>query len=69
MEIKNTYKLGGIIVLLILILFLLLHSRRFELQYVQDGELVTETFYSPSGFNARASELKEQNIKYWLYQE
>lgn len=56
----------GIIVLLLFVLTLTLCKPQFTLQYVQDGELITESFYSPSAFNARASELKEQNIKYYL---
>lgn len=38
----------------------------FALQYVQDGELVTETFTSTKDFNSRAQELRAQGITYYL---
>ena len=40
--------------------------REFTLQYLEDGELQTESFSSREEFNERAFELRADNIKYWL---
>lgn len=41
-------------------------TREFTLQYLEDGELKTETFDTREGFNERAKELQADSIKYWL---
>lgn len=41
-------------------------TREFTLQYLEDGELKTETFDTREGFNKRAKELQADSIKYWL---
>ena len=41
-------------------------TREFTLQYMEDGELKTESFKSIDNFNERAMELQADSIKYWL---
>lgn len=40
--------------------------REFPLQYMENGEVITEVFSTPQEFNNRAAELKADSIKYWL---
>lgn len=41
-------------------------TREFTLQYLEDGDLKTESFKSIKDFNNRAMELKTDSIEYWL---
>ena len=40
--------------------------REFTLQYLEDGELKTETFDTRKDFNEKIKELKANSTKYWL---
>lgn len=40
--------------------------RYHTLQYLEDGELQTESFKGRKEFNERAQELRADSIKYWL---
>lgn len=40
--------------------------REFTLQYLEDGDLKTESFKSTKDFNNRAMKLQTDSIKYWL---
>ena len=44
----------GVLLILLIVLLVKLLPREFALQYVEEGELVTETFKSPKDFNERA---------------
>lgn len=55
-----------IIIVVMLVLATKVFPYEYTLQYVQDGELVTEIFTSTSDFNERISELKAQGITYYL---
>ena len=59
----------GVLLILLIVLLVKLLPREFALQYVEEGELVTETFKSPKDFNERAFELKAKGIKYYLYHD
>ena len=41
-------------------------TRDFTLQYLEDGELQTESFRSRKEFNKRAFELKADSVNYWI---
>lgn len=55
-----------IIIVVAIVLATKIFPYEFTLQYVQDGELITEIFHSTKDFNSRAQELKAQGITYYL---
>lgn len=42
------------------------YPRYHTLQYLEDGELKTESFKTTEEFNNRVIELQADSIKYWL---
>lgn len=54
-----------IIMAVIVTALTILFPYELTLQYVQDGELITETFTSTSDLNERTNELKAQGITYY----
>lgn len=56
----------AILAAILIVIIAQVFSREFTLQYLEDGELQTESFRSREEFNERAFELKADNIKYWL---
>lgn len=56
----------AILVAVIIVTIAQVFTRDFTLQYLEDGELQTESFRSREDFNERAKELKADSIKYWL---
>ena len=56
----------AILVAVIIVIIAQAFPREFTLQYLEDGELQTESFRSRGEFNERAFELKADSIKYWL---
>lgn len=67
---EYTKEYRSLVVAIIIVAAIVLATKLFPaelaLQYVQDGELVTEIFHSTDEFNSRASELKAQGITYYL---
>lgn len=54
-------------VLMLILIGTLTACHSFDLQYLdENGDLVTECFKSKKEFNAKAAQLKESEIKYWL---
>jgi hypothetical protein len=41
-------------------------TREFTLQYLEDGEIQTESFRSRKEFNKRVLELKADSVNYWI---
>lgn len=56
----------AILVAVLIAIIAQVFTREFTLQYLEDGELKTETFDTREGFNERAKELQADSIKYWL---
>ncbi len=56
----------AILVVVLIVTIAQVFTREFTLQYLEDGELQTESFRSREEFNERAFELKADSIKYWL---
>lgn len=56
----------AIITAVLIVIVVQAFPRHHTLQYIEDGELKTETFRSTREFSERALELKEDSIKYWL---
>lgn len=56
----------AILVAVIIVIIAQVFPREFTLQYLEDGELQTESFHSRKEFNKRAFELKADSIKYWI---
>ena len=56
-----------LIVLMLILISTLTSCHSFDMQYRdENGDLVTECFKNKEEFNARAIELRESGIKYWL---
>ncbi len=56
----------AILVAVIIVIVAQVFPREFTLQYLEDGELKTESFKGRKDFNNRAMELQADSIKYWL---
>ena len=56
----------AILVAVLIAILAQVFTREYTLQYLEDGELKTETFDTREGFNERAKELQADSIKYWL---
>lgn len=56
----------AILVAVLIAIIAQVFTREYTLQYLEDGELKTETFDTREGFNERAKELQADSIKYWL---
>lgn len=59
----------AILVAIIIVIIVQVFTKEYTLQYLEDGELQTESFRSREEFNERAFELKADSIKYWLHHE
>ena len=59
----------AILVAVLIVTIAQVFPREFTLQYLEGGELQTESFRSREGFNERAEELRANNVSYWLYHE
>ena len=55
-----------ILMIVLIVVLALIPSGGYTLQYLEDGELQTESFKTTEGFNNRAQELQADSIKYWL---
>lgn len=56
----------AILVTVLIITIALLFPRELTLQYLENGELRTESFKEIEDFNKRVMELQADSIKYWL---
>ena len=56
----------AILAAVLIVIIVQVFPREFTLQYLEDGELQTESFRSREEFNDRAFELRADSIKYWL---
>ncbi len=56
----------AIFVAILIVIVAQVFPREFTLQYLEDGELQTESFRSREEFSERAFELKADSIKYWF---
>ena len=59
----------AILVVVLIVTITQVFTREFTLQYLEDGELKSESFKSTKDFNNRAMELQADSIKYWLHHE
>ena len=57
---------SAIVVAVLIVIATQVFPRYHTLQYLEDDELVTESFKTKEDFNERAQELKADSIKYWL---
>ena len=56
----------AILVAVLIVIIAQVYTRKFTLQYLEDGELQTESFRSRKEFNERVFELKADSVNYWL---
>ena len=56
----------AILVAVIIVIIAQVFTKEYTLQYLEDGELQTESFRSRKEFSERAKELKADSIKYWI---
>ena len=56
----------AILVAVLIVIIAQVFPREFTLQYLEDGELQTESFRSREDFNERAFELRANSVDYWL---
>ena len=56
----------AILVAVLIVIIAQVYTREFTLQYLENGELQTESFRSRKEFNERAFELKADSVNYWL---
>lgn len=59
-------RLIAIILLLALLITIQIIPKEFTLEYLDEGEIRREVFYSVKEFNDRANELESEGIKYYL---
>ena len=57
---------SAILMIILIIMIALIPPGGYTLQYLEDGELQTESFKTTEGFNNRVIELQADSIKYWL---
>ena len=60
---------SAILMIVLIIVLALIPSRGYTIQYLEDSELVTESFKTKEDFNERAKQLRADSIEYWLYLE
>lgn len=56
----------AILAAVLIVIIAQVFTREFTLQYLEDGELQTESFRSRKEFNKRTFELKADSVNYWL---
>lgn len=56
----------AILAAVIIVIIAQVFTKEYTLQYLEDGELQTESFRSRKEFNKRALELKADSVNYWL---
>ena len=56
----------AILVAILIVIATQVFPRYHTLQYLEDGELQTESFKTTEGFYNRVIELQADSIKYWL---
>lgn len=56
----------AILVAVLIVIIAQVFTREFTLQYLEDGDLKSESFKRTEDFNERAKELQADSIKYWL---
>lgn len=59
----------AILAAVLIVIIVQVYPRYHTLQYLENGELKTESFKGRKEFNERAQELRADSIKYWLYLE
>ncbi len=62
---KSIYIIGLVLLVITLIWTLLSYPSQSVLQYMADGELITETFDDPEETEQRANELRQNDIKFY----
>lgn len=56
----------AILIAILIVIATQTFTSKYTLQYIEDGELQTESFKTKEGFNNKVIELQADNIKYWL---
>jgi hypothetical protein len=56
----------AILVAVLIAIIAQVFTREYTLQYLEDGELQTESFRSRKEFNKRVFELKADSVNYWI---
>jgi formate hydrogenlyase subunit 6/NADH:ubiquinone oxidoreductase subunit I len=56
----------AILVAVIIVIVAQVFTKEYTLQYLEDGELQTESFRSRKEFNKRVFELKADSVNYWI---
>jgi hypothetical protein len=56
----------AILAAVIIVIIVQVFTKEYTLQYLEDGELQTESFRSRKEFNKRAFELKADSVNYWI---
>lgn len=56
----------AILVAVLIAILAQVFTREYTLQYLEDGELQTESFHSRKEFNKRVFELKADSVNYWI---
>ena len=56
----------AILAAVLIVTIALVFPREYTLQYLEDGDLKSESFKRAEDFNNRAMELQADSIKYWL---
>ena len=56
----------AILVAIIIVIATQTFTSKYTLQYIEDGELKTESFKTKEEFNNKVIELQADSIKYWL---
>lgn len=59
----------AILAAVLIVILVQAFPRYHTLQYLEDGELQTESFRGREEFSKRAKQLRADGIKYWLYLE
>ena len=56
----------AILAAIIIVIVVQVFPKHHTLQYLENGELKTESFKTTEGFNNRATELQADSVKYWI---
>ena len=56
----------AILTAVLIVIIAQVFTSEFTLQYLEDGELKSESFKRIKDYNNRAEELQADSIKYWL---
>ena len=56
----------AILAAILIVILAQVFTKEYTLQYLEDGELQTESFRSRKEFNKRVFELKADSVNYWI---